>query len=315
MAVKEFASSHAKLVAGDIMQMIKTERSVQIMLGILVVSLVCWQMPYVNWALYPFKLFVTIMQLGCQALATRVTGGTPGFLVITPDLQSGTLPTGGMPALILSAGYIGCSLVGAALIWFGRKPSEAKGILQALGAATLVLTVFYAGGGYFSFGAMLVTGLLLIAISNKGSEMFCHMLLLMLSVQTALKPVLESVAMIWYSLNPDIVSTAKQMETVTGVPAIVWSVTWSLASLVILSGAFWITYKPSKDQAGTAEAAQAAQPSITPPATPAPTTSEPASSPPAVSTSETESVWESDSKPDEQIKVSQEADSLPDKTS
>ncbi len=299
MPVKQFASTHAKLVAGDIMQMVRTEKSVQIMLGILVASLICWQMPYVNSVLYPFKLFVTIIQLGCQALATRVTGGTPGFLVITPSLESGSLPTGGMPALTLSAGYIGCAIVGALLIWFGRKPKEAKGILQAIGAAILVLAVFYAGGGYFSLVAMLATGLALIAISNKGSEMFCHMLLLMLSVQTALKPVLESIAMIWYSLDSSAVSSAKQMEGITGVPAILWSVIWSVASLVILSGAFWVTYKPSKDQAGTAETLNS---------TPATTSStSPGAAPSAVS--------HNDAASDAQTQVSQEADSRPEQSS
>lgn len=299
MPVKQFASTHAKLVAGDIMQMVRTEKSVQIMLGILVASLICWQMPYVNSVLYPLKLFVTIIQLGCQALATRVTGGTPGFLVITPSLESGSLPTGGMPALTLSAGYIGCAIVGALLIWFGRKPKEAKGILQAIGAAILVLAVFYAGGGYFSLVAMLATGLALIAISNKGSEMFCHMLLLMLSVQTALKPVLESIAMIWYSLDSSAVSSAKQMEGITGVPAILWSVIWSVASLVILSGAFWVTYKPSKDQAGTAETLNS---------TPATTSStSPSAAPSAVS--------HNDAASDAQTQVSQEADSRPEQSS
>lgn len=306
MPVKEFASTHAKLVAGDIMQMIRTDKSVQIMLGILVVSLICWQMPYVNSVLYPFKLFVTIIQLGCQALATRITGGTPGFLVITPSLQSGSLPTGGMPALTLSAGYIGCAIVGAMLIWFGRKPQEAKGILQAIGAAILVLAVFYAGGGYFSLGAMLVTGLALIAISNKCSDMFCHMLLLMLSVQTALKPVLESIAMVWYSLDSSVVNSAKQMEDVTGIPAILWSAVWSVASLVILSGAFWATYKPSKSQAGTAEAVAM---TVKPPATPTQNSQLPEG---------TASIESPPTVPDSAAadnKVSQEADSRPEQSS
>lgn len=306
MPVKELASTHAKLVAGDIMHMVKTERTVQIMLGILVFSLLCWQIPYVNLLLYPFKLFVTIVQLGCLALATRVTGGTPGFLVITPSLDSASVPTGGLVPVILSAGYIGCALVGAMLIWFGRKPSEAKGILQAMGAAILVLTIFYAGGGLFSVVAMFLTGIVLIVISNKGTEMFCHMLLLMLSVETALKPVLELVAMFFYSFNSSATTTARQMETVTGVPAIVWSVVWSLASLIILSGAFWFTYKPSKDQASGG-----ATPAATPSAGQAATTAAAPQEESPLAVSPPDATTPSDT----EIKVSQEADSLPEQSS
>jgi hypothetical protein len=246
MPIQEIAASHARLVASDLWHAVRHERTVQIMLAILVISLVCWQMPYVSTVLYPFKLFVTTIHEACHALMARLTGGNVGLISISPDESGVTLSMGGIKWLVSMAGYIGTAMFGGLLIWWGRKPAEARFVLQSLGTAIVALTIFYAGGGLFSFAWMLAIGLTILAVSRKGSDMVCHMFLLVLAVQTTLSSVIDVQTLFLASVNNIDHSDAKNMETLTGIPAIVWSVLWGFIAVAVLIFAFWISYRPAK---------------------------------------------------------------------
>jgi lysylphosphatidylglycerol synthetase-like protein (DUF2156 family) len=180
------------------------------MLAILVISLVCWQMPYVSTVLYPFKLFVTTIHEACHALMARLTGGNVGLISISPDESGVTLSMGGIKWLVSMAGYIGTAMFGGLLIW------------------------------------MLAIGLTILAVSRKGSDMVCHMFLLVLAVQTTLSSVIDVQTLFLASVNNIDHSDAKNMETLTGIPAIVWSVLWGFIAVAVLIFAFWISYRPAK---------------------------------------------------------------------
>ena len=143
----EAAAQHAQLVFSDLWHAVRTERTVQLMLAVLIVSLICWKMPGVSMVLYPFKLFVTTLHEACHALVARITGGNVAVMLITPEEEGVTMSMGGFRPLVIPAGYIGTSLLGALFIWWGRKPEEARFILQSLGTAILALAIFYGGGG------------------------------------------------------------------------------------------------------------------------------------------------------------------------
>jgi hypothetical protein len=242
--IKKAASAHARLMASDLLHAVKHERTVQIMLVILIVSLVCWQMPYANIFLYPFKLFVTTIHEACHALVARLTGGNVQMISIAPDESGLTLTAGGIRPLISMAGYLGTAVFGGMLIWWGKRPADARFILQSIGTVILALTVFYGGGGIFSFVSMLVIGAAILWVSRKASDTACHMFLLMLAVQTTLNSVLDIQTLFLVSVMGGQHSDAKNMEGMTGIPAIVWSLLWGLIALAILTYSLWASYRP-----------------------------------------------------------------------
>lgn len=244
--IKKAATEHARVVAGDLWHALKHERTFQIMLVILIISLVCWQMPYISIILYPFKLFVTTIHEACHALMARLTGGNVGMIAISPDESGVTLSMGGIRPLVTMAGYLGTSMFGGFLIWWGRKPGAARFVLQTIGTVILALTVFYGGGGIFSFVAMFLIGLGILFVSRKASEAVCHLFLLMLAVQTTLSSLLDIQTLFFASMAGVSHSDAKTMESMTGIPAIVWSVFWGAISVCVLVFAFWYSYRPSR---------------------------------------------------------------------
>lgn len=242
--IKKAASAHARLVASDILHAIKNERTVQIMLLILILSLICWQMPFANYFLYPFKLFVTTVHEACHALVARLTGGNVQMISIAPDESGLTLSAGGIRPLISMAGYLGTAVFGGLLIWWGKRPADARFILQMIGTVILALTVFYGGGGIFSFVSMLIIGAGILWVSRKANDAACHMFLLMLAVQTTLNSVLDIQTLFLASVMGAQHSDARNMESMTGIPAIVWSILWGAIALCILTFSLWVSYRP-----------------------------------------------------------------------
>jgi hypothetical protein len=247
--IKKAAGAHARLMASDLLYAVKHERTVQIMLVILIVSLLCWQMPYANIFLYPFKLFVTTIHEACHALVARLTGGNVQMISIAPDESGLTLTAGGIRPLISMAGYLGTAVFGGLLVWWGKRPADARFILQSIGTVILALTVFYGGGGIFSFVSMLVIGAGILWVSRKASDTACHMFLLMLAVQTTLNSVLDIQTLFLVSVMGGQHSDAKNMEGMTGIPAIVWSLLWGVIALAILTYSLWASYRPQSKTA------------------------------------------------------------------
>lgn len=252
MTIQDIAASHAKLVLSDLWHAVRKERTVQIMLLILVASLVCWEMPYVSILLYPFKLFVTTIHEACHALAARFTGGNVASISIAPDESGLTLSLGGIRPIVIMAGYLGASIFGGLLIWWGRKPHEARSVLQSIGSVILALTVFYGGGGLFSFVSMLLIGLAILFIAKNASDLLCHMFLLMLAVQTTVNALVDIETLFLISAQGGAQSDAESMAGITGVPAVVWSAIWGIAALSILVFSLWISYRPDKKKVAPA---------------------------------------------------------------
>ena len=257
--IKKTAAAHARLVASDLLHAVKNERTVQIMLVILIISLICWQMPYANIFLYPFKLFVTTIHEACHALMARFTGGNVQMISIAPDESGLTLTAGGIKPLISMAGYLGTAIFGGLLIWWGKRPADARFMLQTIGTIILALTVFYGGGGIFSFVSMLLIGAAILWVSRKASDAACHMFLLMLAVQTTLNSVLDIQTLFLASVMGAQHSDARNMESMTGVPAIIWSLLWGGIALVILVFSLWVSYRPTS-KASKFESASASAP-------------------------------------------------------
>ncbi len=245
------AEAQARVVMSDLWSAICTDRQVQFMLILLVVSLICWNMPVISVIFYPFKILVSFIGQACAVLMGRLTGGTVERLII--DASGGVSAfSGGNSLLIVNASALGTSLIGGLLIWWGRTPGEARFALRSLGTGMLVLTLFYADADFAQMIGMALTTIGVLVIASKASEKICHIVLLIIAVQCALAGLLKVVASVILSAGAG-VGEAGTMESLTGVPAIAWALLWGAASISILVFSFWFSYKPSKSASKNAE--------------------------------------------------------------
>ena len=230
----------------DMWHAVRTHRNVQVMILLLVVCAIGWNMPYASTLLYPFKLFVTCIHEACHALAARFTGGNVAVISIAPDESGLTMSMGGVRPIVTMAGYLGTAVFGGVLIWWGRRPESARSVLQSIGVVIIALTLFYGGGGFFSFLWMALIGVAILMIARKAPQSFCHTFLLFLAVITTISAVMDIEVLFMASVLSDAQSDAKTMEQLTMVPAVVWSVLWGLTAIVILIFALWLAYKPDR---------------------------------------------------------------------
>lgn len=240
------AATHARLVASDIITALKTDRKAQMLMAITLVALVCWDLPYISMLLYPLKMFVTIIHEMCHALATRITGGQVTEIDLFINRGGVTATRGGWDYLVWPAGYVGTAIFGGLLMWWGRNPAGARLVLHTIGVVIIALTIFYIGGGAFSFVMAAAIGAGLVLIAKKASERFCHFFLLMLAVVTTLEGLTDIQVLFIASVATDMHSDARGMEGLTGIPAVFWAIAWGLLSVCILVFSFWISYRPQK---------------------------------------------------------------------
>ena len=128
---------------------------------------VCMFVPYGYLAVYPFQLFGTFIHEAGHALAAVMTGGEVQSMVVNLDTSGYVKRFGGSGPIVASAGYLASVLVGALLLFLGRKPRWAKPTLVALGVATLVITALFSGyGGSILATAVFGLGLTLVAFGR-----------------------------------------------------------------------------------------------------------------------------------------------------
>ncbi|KAI0345054.1 hypothetical protein BDW22DRAFT_990120 [Trametopsis cervina] len=139
-AANPFSSHPVYLVARDARDMLTptaTQRTTLIVAACyIVVIAILWHVPYLSVILYPFKLLTVGFHELSHALVGVLTCARIHSIEIDPDEGGATHMSGGIPWLTLPAGYLGSSLIGAALIVCGFDTNASK-------VACLVLAVFF----------------------------------------------------------------------------------------------------------------------------------------------------------------------------
>ncbi|MFU8802440.1 MAG: M50 family metallopeptidase [Bradymonadaceae bacterium] len=119
----------------------------QLLIFAAAVVFLCMFIPFGQYLVYPFRLFGTFVHEAAHALAAVVSGGQVVGMHVNWDTSGLTTTRGGSRFLISSAGYLGSILLGALLLYLGRRRDWAKPTLIGLGVATLMATVFFGGYG------------------------------------------------------------------------------------------------------------------------------------------------------------------------
>ncbi|ORX68970.1 hypothetical protein DL89DRAFT_247062 [Linderina pennispora] len=105
--------------------------------------LILWNMPYVNYILYPFKLVTVALHEFSHAAAGLCTGAKIKSITIDPDEGGLTRMVGGKWFCTMPAGYLGSSFLGALMVFAGFNVLASKVVSVFIGVC-LLATLFWA---------------------------------------------------------------------------------------------------------------------------------------------------------------------------
>jgi len=195
------------------------------------ISLTRWG-PFV---LYPFRLFTTWVHECSHAVMTLLVGGDVNSIVIEQNAAGVTrslIPQSRIAqGLVTSAGYLGASIVGCALMIAARGKKGAHGILRTIGALMLVTVITWMRNP-FGIAVVLIGSVALIAVSRKSSGPVSSFVLSLLAVQVALNSVFD--IRVLFLLNGGH-SDAQTMASLFLLPAWTWASLWMLISIALLT--------------------------------------------------------------------------------
>lgn len=212
----------------------------------IVLALIAWNLPALDFVIYPFRLFVTFVHESGHGLAALLTGGQFHDLTVMADGSGVATTAGGARALILPAGYLGAALFGAGLFIAANLVRRVRLLSAALAVLLVLLTLLYAPflstGFLVGLGFAVVLGLL----SWKGSEDINRLVLMVLAVLVGLNAVLDLTTLVNHSgaslgaVRND--AAAFSAEIFPLIPGALWALCWAGMAIALLAGAAWVVF-------------------------------------------------------------------------
>jgi hypothetical protein len=215
-----------------------------------------WFIPYADYLVYPIRLFVTFVHESSHAIIALLTGGSVQSLTIASD-GSGvvySVPSGFFGQIFTSsAGYLGTTAFGVAMLYLIRRAVSPNKILLSLGAFVGIMTIVFGiispVFNIFSLqvafssllftiiaGTLLTAGLL--ALAKYASLRTANFAVAFLAVQALLNSLSDLKTLFFINApfyGSDIATDAGNMAAATGLPAIVWVFIWIGISLLMIS--------------------------------------------------------------------------------
>ncbi|PMD53451.1 uncharacterized protein K444DRAFT_668065 [Hyaloscypha bicolor E] len=203
-----------------------------IVLYIAVIALL-WNIPYVKYSLWPFKMLVIAFHEFGHAITACCTGGRVKSISLDPREGGVTHMVGGISAVTLPAGYLGSSLIGALLIFCGFDIVASKIASIALGVCFL-LTLWWARKDWLTIITILMAvGLLVGCWFIKHAEPLKYVVLFI--------GVMSSLYSVWDICDDLILRKVNESDASVfaqryGGSSQCWGVIWSIVSLVFMIG-------------------------------------------------------------------------------
>ncbi len=219
-----------------------------LLLVALLATLLLWNVPYGQYALYPFKLFATWLHESSHGFVMLVTGAGFDHMAIFRDTSGLAYPSHGVTpaaqAFISSAGYVGTSFFGALFLVLGRTPRGTRLVLAAVAAVMLLTAVFFVRNG-FGVGAVIASGVVLAILAWKSREPAAAFVLNFLAAQSCINAVLDIRVLFGSSLivNGQVQgrSDAQTMANTIGGPPAMWASIWLAWSFLMFFAALRYT--------------------------------------------------------------------------
>ena len=203
------------------------------LLGLAFALLVLWQVPYLNWLVYPFRLFGTFVHELSHGLAAILTGGEFQRFSVSYDLSGLAWSAGGIRRIVASAGYIGSAIFGGVLIALHARWFSARVLLLGMGVVFGVLCVLFVRNLFGVASALVLTFALLFA-GVKFNEAWRDWLFKVLALTLILDGYNSLFTVFRLAGDGRVETDAHAMAQMTWLPATAWSVLWMLVSTAIL---------------------------------------------------------------------------------
>jgi len=191
-----------------------------------------WQSAWV----LPLKTLVVFFHEVSHLLTALFTGGEVLEMRIVPQQGGSVLTRGGMPFLILMAGYLGSLVFGVVLFEFADATRLDRWVVGALGLLLAVLTVVYMKGWYgwgFGLGSALTFMLVAALLGHTVNDLLLRVVGLMSMMYVPLDIWSDTLA------RPDMMSDARMLAIAHGGTAQLWGILWLLASVVVIGVTLW----------------------------------------------------------------------------
>ena len=194
---------------------------------IALVALLFWNSGLV----YPLRVFVVFLHEISHGIAAVLTGGRIVAIGLTYDEGGVCITDGGSRFLILNAGYLGSLFWGALFLVLSARTRASREITGAVGVFVLVVTLLYVRS-LFGFVYGLLAGAALLFAAVKLPRDVADDLLQTIGVVSCLYAV--------WDVGSDVVtrsmpgSDASALGMITGIPGVVWGITWIALSLVVV---------------------------------------------------------------------------------
>ena len=197
-----------------------------IVIAALILSIFFWE----SVVLYPVKLFVVLLHELSHALAAILTGGSVEEIQIDSRIGGLALTRGGWSWVIVSAGYLGSMIMGGIIFLVSLRRKASITVTIVTGAVVLITTLLFVRNGFgLIFG--LAFGAALLAAARWLPEQWLSLLVQYLGAMSCLYALVD--------VKEDLltlesrVTDASILSDMTGIPAIVWGVIWSLLALAV----------------------------------------------------------------------------------
>lgn len=208
----------------------KSLRTLSILAVAVVLSALLAQVPVLSEVLYPIRLFATFVHEFGHAFVATATGGSVLDLQINPDGSGLTETSGGWGLLIASGGYLSTSLAGALVLMTPLRYTRTVLGVLAVGAFAGV-ALFHPTLGTALAGALF--SLVLGVTAWKGNRYVRAIAHQFLGLQLALNAVIDLWSLNLYAVDTHTYTDAVLAAQLTPFPAIFWSVSWSILSLLM----------------------------------------------------------------------------------
>jgi len=214
-------------------------REAGLLAGLFLLIFYLWNSPL----LYPLRILVVFFHEMSHALAAILTGGGVEAIHLHPGAGGLCVTTGGIPFIVISAGYLGSLLWGGAIMLLSRKAKVVNLLttglgIVLLGAAALLVRPVLGFGFLFCVGtgaALAAMGLKLAVWANAFALRLIGLSSCMYATVDIKSDILD---------RPHLTSDATLLAEHTGVPAFAWGVFWMVLAIA-LSGLLllWACYK------------------------------------------------------------------------